>query len=95
MVYDKGFNPNSKLRQQLELDATRLQERYNIKPSKTLKGVANKFGKVLDARWKTAGKVAGKAAGRLNMIGNIQVPTRLLEEAINPAMRARGKGTRI
>jgi hypothetical protein len=44
----KSYKPSAKAAQQLELDASRIAERYGIKIGKTNKSISNAFGKVLD-----------------------------------------------
>lgn len=47
------YKPSKKEAYQLELAASRIAEKYGIKMPKTLRGLANNFGRVLEARgWK-------------------------------------------
>ena len=45
-----SYKPPTKIAQQLELDASRIAEKYNIGEFKTTQGLANQFGRVLEDR---------------------------------------------
>lgn len=44
----KEYKPSAKVAKQLELDASTIAEKYGIKVGKTIKSIANAFGKVLE-----------------------------------------------
>jgi hypothetical protein len=46
----KSYKPSAKVAQKLELDASRIAERYGIKIGKTNKSISNAFGKVLEQK---------------------------------------------
>lgn len=44
----KEYKPSAKIAQQLELDASRIAEKYGMKTPKTTQGLANEFGRYLE-----------------------------------------------
>lgn len=57
-VANEMGNLTGKEIQELELAASRIAERYNIKNFKTIKGLANEFGRILDDQGLDFGKIA-------------------------------------
>lgn len=53
------YKPSAKEAHDLELAASRIAERYNIKNFKSSKSLANEFGRILDDQGLSLGKIAG------------------------------------